>query len=422
MSSRLVAFVAAAVFFSLTAAASALGPFGSIRVGPWKGGAYTDDSNGAFSVCGVSASYANGIELAIGQNAAGYWILGFVNSKWRKRPGESISVNLTFDGQSQLHLFATAATQIFINVIVPRGSAIDHIRRSHMMAAVIGGQVYQFELRSTRELLSTLAYCVEHTKRVGVKRVGVFAVPAVDHGDSSGASEPKAAMQPAGVTPGPSAPKEAEVNGTGFAVSKTGHIVTNNHVIHGCVGSIYGTLPGGSRMTLRVVSTDETNDLALLQAPTTFEDIATLRATGIHSGDAIVAIGYPYHGLLSSDFTVTTGIVSSLSGVLNDSRYLQISAPVQPGNSGGPLFDMSGDVVGIVAEKLNALKFAKLTGGNLPENINFAIKIGGLRDFLDNSVVAYRTAAPGAELKTADIASNARPFTMLISCTARVKE
>ncbi len=74
--------------------------------------------------------------------------------------------------------------------------------------------------------------------------------------------------------------------------------------------------------------------------------------------DSVVAIGFPFHGLLASDFTVTTGIVSSLSGVLNDTRFLQISAAVQPVNSGGPLLASNGDVVGVVAAKLNAIKFA----------------------------------------------------------------
>ena len=95
-------------------------------------------------------------------------------------------------------------------------------------------------------------------------------------------------------------------------------------------------------------------------------------------------IGFPFHGLLTSDFTVTTGIISSLAGLFNDARFLQISAPVQPGNSGGPLLDTSGNIVGVVAEKLNALRVAKATG-DIPENINFAIKTGALRDFLDNS-------------------------------------
>ena len=72
----------------------------------------------------------------------------------------------------------------------------------------------------------------------------------------------------------------------------------------------------------------------------------------------------------------------------------------------------------MVAEKLNALKVARATG-EIPENINFAIKTGALRDFLDNSVVPYRTSAPTAEIKTTEIATAARAYTMLISCSAR---
>lgn len=173
-------------------------------------------------------------------------------------------------------------------------------------------------------------------------------------------------------------------------------------------------------MKLRVVSTDEENDLALLQGTKKFKekDIATIRASAVNSGDQVVAIGYPLHGLLTSDLTVTTGIISFLAGVHNDTRFLQISAPVQPGNSGGPLHDTSGNIVGVVTAKLNALRIAKATG-DIPENINFAIKTGALRDFLDNGAVPYQTAEPAGETKTADIASAARTYTMLISCTAR---
>jgi S1-C subfamily serine protease len=102
---------------------------------------------------------------------------------------------------------------------------------------------------------------------------------------------------------------------------------------------------------------------------------------------------------------------------MNDTRYLQISAAVQPGNSGGPLLDTSGIIVGMVAMKLDALKIVRATG-NIPENINFAIKTGMIRDFLDNSVVPYETAEPKGELKTAEIAGNARAYTLLITCTA----
>jgi len=180
--------------------------------------------------------------------------------------------------------------------------------------------------------------------------------------------------------------------------------VTNQHVVDGCVSDIKGNLIGEASATLRVVSNDETNDLALLQLPGTFKEVAKIKDKAVQSGDSVVAISFPFHGLMTSDFTVTTGIVSSLSGLLDDTRFLQISAAVQPGNSGGPL---RGDVVGVVAAKLNALRVARATG-NLPGNINFAIKTGALRDFLDNSVVPYQISDGTTELKTTDIGRNAR--------------
>jgi hypothetical protein len=82
------------------------------------------------------------------------------------------------------------------------------------------------------------------------------------------------------------------------------------------------------------------------------------------------------------------------------------------------LHDNSGNIVGVVTAGLDALRMAKATG-DIPQNVNFAIKTGALRDFLDNSAVPYQTAEPGGEMKTADIASAARTYTMLISCSAR---
>ncbi len=212
-------------------------------------------------------------------------------------------------------------------------------------------------------------------------------------------------------------PKTVQVSGSGFVVTADGYVVTNNHVVNDCIGDVKGNLPGEAALILRIVSTDVENDMAVLKATGTFTNVATIRDTAIHPGDPIIAIGYPYYGVLSSDFTVTNGIVSSLGGIGNDSRFLQISAPVQSGNSGGPLLDTYGNVVGIVSEKLDAIKFAKMMG-SIPENVNFAIKTGMLRDFLDKNAVGYQPGRGTAELKTADIAARARSYVMHVWCLA----
>ena len=400
---RKLLFFACLVQFAITSVANAAGPYGNIHVGNWTGGAFTNDSNGAFSHCGATASYGNGVILVVGQNVSNSWLLGFASPAFHLNRGASVPIDVTFDGQTQARLFATATSGIMATAILPPNVA-HAFQKASLMVAVSGGTVLNFNLTATGPLLAVLAQCVRTVKAGGIKSAGEFAVPKVVAAKAE--------------TPSAKSARTGTQTGTGFVVSASGHIVTNHHVIDGCIGDIKGNLTGEAATTLRVVNSDEFNDLALLQGPAeSFKAHVRIRDRAMHSGDSVVAIGYPYHGLLTSDFTVTTGIVSSLSGILNDTRFLQISAAVQPGNSGGPLFDTSGDVVGVVSQKLDALKIARYTG-TIPENINFAIKTGALRDFLDNSVVAYETAAPGTELKTADIAGNARAYTLLISCKA----
>jgi len=406
----LKSFVVASVLqVSAVGLAHAAGPFGSVSTGNWIGGAFSNDETGAFSHCAATAPYANGVSLVVGQNAAGSWLLSFASPGFRFNKGDTAPVDFIFDGQEQARLFATANAPNMVTTILPLNVARTFQKASLMVVTTNGSKPLQFVLSSTAPLIAALANCVTRVKADGLSKAGDFtkvaAKPAVA-GDKQGA--PPASKQ--GRTEG--------YFGTGFVVSPNGHVVTNNHVIKGCAGDIKGNLTGEAAVTLRVVSSDANNDLALLQAPstTTFKDFVRIRDRSIRSGDSVVAIGFPYHGMLTSDFTVTTGIVSSLSGLRNDTRFLQISAPVQPGNSGGPLFDTSGQIVGVVTGKVDALRIAVATG-NIPENINFAIKTGVLRDFLDNSVVPYQTAEPKGELKTTDIAGNARPYTMLISCT-----
>ncbi len=397
---------ACVVVTAIATSAHAAGPFGSIHVGNWIGGAFSDDNTGVFSHCGATSPYANGVILVIGQNASNNWLLGFASPAFKLKKGDTYPINVTFDGQYEARLFANAGSDTMLTAILPPAVART-FQKSSLMVAVAGQSTLQFQLSSTGPLLSMIASCVTKVKAEGLNGAGDFSKAA--------ALKPNPAPDAQGAAP-PKAAKSLSWSGTGFVISATGHILTNNHVVDGCT-DLKGNLGGQPPTALRVVSRDETNDLAVVQGPADiFKSFAKIRDRAIHSGDSVVAIGYPYHGLLSSDFTVTTGIVSSLSGMNNDTRQLQISAAVQPGNSGGPLFDTNGLIVGVVSAKLDAIRVARATG-TIPENINFAIKTGAIRDFLDNSVVPYETAAPGGDLKTSDIANNARAFTLLVTCT-----
>lgn len=400
--------VVMAVWLAVSASpSSARGPYGSITVGNWKGGAYTNDNNGAFTHCSAGAIYDSGIFFMVSIAENGSWRLGFAHDSWHLTSGQAFPLTLNFDGQPAFNVYGMPMGAQLISVEMPVNSAlINQFRKARQMTAFAQGHLFQFNLNQTGQLLPALLNCVVTVKKNGVANAGEFAV----------AAKPVAApTQPA--APGsPSKPAKGGT-GTGFVVSSSGHVVTNHHVVDGC-SEISGNLSGEAAVKLRLVSDDETNDLALLQAPSPFKDVVSIRQNSIRVGDGVIAIGYPYHGLLTSDFTVTTGIVSSLSGILNDTRHLQISAAVQPGNSGGPLFDLAGGVVGVVVGKLDAVKMARATG-SIPENINFAIKTGALRDFLDNSAVQYKTAEwrDAAKRETSDIAKDARGYTLLITCT-----
>jgi hypothetical protein len=207
---------------------------------------------------------------------------------------------------------------------------------------------------------------------------------------------------------------EPAASGTGFVVSRQGHVLTNHHVIEGCT-TIRATTEGRKK-ELTVVGADAENDLAVLQLPAPASSMARFRdGRSIRSGDGVVVVGFPLHGLLASEANVTTGTVSALAGIGNNTRFLQITAPVQPGNSGGPLLDQGGNVVGIVVSKLNAMKIAKVTG-DIPQNINFAINGAVAKSFLDANSVEYELASSGKRLESSDVGGQAKKFTLLLEC------
>jgi S1-C subfamily serine protease len=202
-------------------------------------------------------------------------------------------------------------------------------------------------------------------------------------------------------------------SGTGFFITRQGHVLTNAHVVEGCT-TISIQQQGQGASTAQVVAADKQNDLALLRTDAHPAAIAALRGDRpVRTGEAVVAYGFPLNGLVSSGGVMTTGIISALAGLRDDTRYFQISAPLQPGNSGGPLLDTTGTVIGVNAATLGS-RAAKVIG-QTPQNVNFAIKSDVVRTFLSTNGVFAETAA-GRELSMPDIGERARTFTVLIEC------
>jgi hypothetical protein len=201
--------------------------------------------------------------------------------------------------------------------------------------------------------------------------------------------------------------------GTGFYIARDGSLLTNNHVVADCASMRISD--GGDGIPVKVLAVDPDRDLALLQAPKPVDAAAAFRPDKSRLGENIVVVGFPLSGLLSSDPIVTTGIVSALAGMRDDRRVLQISAPIQPGNSGGPVFDASGRIAGIAVGTLDTVELARAIGV-VPENVNFAIKADEARQFLVAHGVTVATADSGKELSTAAIAEQAVKMTVRLEC------
>ena len=177
--------------------------------------------------------------------------------------------------------------------------------------------------------------------------------------------------------------------GTGFFITEDGYFITCFHVV---VNSGKITLRNlrGETFDARAIAVDKSNDLALLkvEAPgsTRFKPLPLARSADVRRGTAIVTMGFPNISQQGIEPKVTDGIINSFSGANNDQRVFQISAPIQTGNSGGPLITMDGNVVGVVASKLDAAAIARQTG-DIPQNVNYAIKSQHVLDMLDKVAV-----------------------------------
>jgi len=175
-------------------------------------------------------------------------------------------------------------------------------------------------------------------------------------------------------------------SGTGFAVTSDGYVVTNNHVVKDCNNvEIYHK---GRAIPAIVVNVDPIVDLAIIKGnfrPENFYYLSTKRPRLRMSVDVI---GYGFGKKISSNVKATRGIISSLVGIENDSSRVQIDAAVQPGNSGGPIIDKYGNVVGVAVEKVHP-DWAKENLSRLPENIAFGIKSGAVINFLDGNNIEY---------------------------------
>ena len=166
--------------------------------------------------------------------------------------------------------------------------------------------------------------------------------------------------------------QDVKSSGTGFFVSANGIIITCAHVLED--GARIMVKTDNNEYPAQVLAKNTNTDLAILKInyrnPYHFK-IANFNTSSL--GDKVYVLGFPLSDILGSDIRLTDGIVSAKSGINSDQNYFQLSAPIQPGNSGGPIINSRFEVIGIAAHKLNEMAILAASG-SIPQNVNFGVK------------------------------------------------
>jgi S1-C subfamily serine protease len=220
-----------------------------------------------------------------------------------------------------------------------------------------------------------------------------------------------AAPAPAVAQARPNQQAQRVSSGTGFVVAPD-RVLTNQHVVDGCNRVLARTADGRWLAATPPAQVDAALDLAVLTVPGNPGPTLPFRSgPTVRRGEDVIVYGFPLAGLLSADPKLTRGVINALAGVRNDPNNFQISAEVQPGNSGGPMLDLQGHVVGVVVSKLDNRRVQNV------DNVNFAVKGEVAQAFLRRSGVPFRTAeSRGADRSAADVGEIAHRATVQLRC------
>jgi S1-C subfamily serine protease len=200
--------------------------------------------------------------------------------------------------------------------------------------------------------------------------------------------------------------------GTGFFITKDAAVVTNNHVVAGCSALTVETVTDVTARA-RLVANDPVSDLALLKTDIVPPAVAVLRTPVYVTGQEIAVIGYPDLGLQAIRPVLVNGRLAGPQPP--GGQRLAFQANVRPGNSGGPLLDDTGLVIGVVFAKVDSVKVYQKTG-QLVREVGYAISVPALIDFLDRQRIEATKAGRAGRLVGQELFDEAKLFVARIGC------
>ncbi len=342
----------------------------------------------AHAGCIAYVSYKDHTTLMVGWNHKVKYFMILTNPNWQSLiPNETYNLTFVADRKSwggTFRAFEDDGSRGFRETI--NDAFVQSLDEAEVVAVHAGkNKIVSLSLDSSDEAIGALRRCTNK-----------FWQRAKTEG---GSPDRPSSSRPVSESTG-----RASSSGTGFFVAK-GYILTNEHVVRKCA-SVRVIRNGNQAVSAVVIGKDAPNDLALIKVDITSHPVAVFRGMP-RLGEVVYAFGFPLTNVLSSLGNFTQGNVTALSGLANDSAHLQTSAPTQEGNSGGPLLDRFGNVVGINSSGLMGVKL---------QNINFAIRSSVANLFLEVNNLKPNFNAKSSAMEPTDIAELATDLSVLIIC------
>ncbi len=199
---------------------------------------------------------------------------------------------------------------------------------------------------------------------------------------------------------------DASATGTGFFVTGDGFLVTNHHVIEGATG--IRARVANRELVATLVFKNESLDLAVLKVEGKFRALPLRKSSTVRVGSRVMTMGFPRPNRQGLQPKFTSGEISSLSGFKDDATRFQVSVPIQPGNSGGPLVDSAGNVVGVISASFPEETPWLQRQESLPQLANYAIKGSFLISELQKRSMIRKNLKPVLPLKARPVAAVVR--------------